>query len=204
MGYGLCPHFEIEVVDDLTVRVTFSASLSGQLFARFVIAGGMMISPKAAEAAGDKFGAKPVCAGPYRLVERVHSNHITLEKFADYWDKDRVHIDRIVYRIIPDSTVRMANLLAGALDLIEQVPPADVPRVEGIQRFKIAPAMSLGHARIYINVGRSDRANSPLGRDARVRRHSTCDRPRGPKQCDLRGPDMFPRAAGFRPATPSR
>ena len=163
------PIANIEVVDDLTVRLTFSASLSGQLFARFVIAGGMMISPKAAQAAGDKFGAKPVCAGPYRLVERVAQNHITLERFANYWDKDRVHIGRIVYRIVPDSTVRMANLLAGALDLIEQVPPADVSRIAGDQRFKVAPAMSLGHVRIYINVGRGERANSPLGRDARVR-----------------------------------
>jgi peptide/nickel transport system substrate-binding protein len=163
------PITSIEVVDDLTVRIAFSASLSSRIFGLFVISGGMMISPKSAEAAGDRFGAKPICAGPYRFVERVAHNQITLERFADYWDRDRVHIGRIVYRIVPDSTVRMANLLAGALDLIEQVPPADVPRLAGDRRFKVAPAMSLGHSRIYINVGRGERANSPLGRDARLR-----------------------------------
>ena len=160
----------VEVIDDLTVKVTLSAPMSGPLFARLVISFGMIVSPKAAESNGEKFGAKPVCAGPYRFVERVPLNHITLEKFPDYWDKQRVHIDRIVYRIIPDSTVRLANLLAGSLDVIEQLPAVDGPRVEGDSRFRIAPAMSLGHTRIYINVGRSHRANTPLGRDARVRR----------------------------------
>ena len=44
-----------------------------------------------------------------------------LDRFADYWDKDRIHIDRITYVPIPDSTVRLANLRAGALDLIERM-----------------------------------------------------------------------------------
>ena len=44
-----------------------------------------------------------------------------LDRFADYWDKDRIHIDRITYLPIPDSTVRLANLRAGALDLIERM-----------------------------------------------------------------------------------
>ena len=41
-----------------------------------------------------------------------------VEKFADYWDKDKVSIDRIIYLPIVDSTVRLANLKSGGLDLI--------------------------------------------------------------------------------------
>ena len=52
-----------------------------------------------------------------------------LERFADYWDKDRIHLDRITYCSIPDSTVRLANLRAGALDLVERVLATDIPAV---------------------------------------------------------------------------
>src|SRR5690606_27009163 len=80
---------------------------------------GMILSPKAAKEAGDKFGLKPVCAGPFKFVERVQQDRIVLEKFADYWNKDNVHIDRIEFRPVVESTVRLANLKAGSLDLIE-------------------------------------------------------------------------------------
>ena len=56
-----------------------------------------MVSPKAAKAEGDKFGLHPVCAGPYKFVERVQQDRIVCEKFADYWNKDNVHIDRVVF-----------------------------------------------------------------------------------------------------------
>ena len=45
---------------------------------------GMMVSPKAA--AKEDFAANPVCAGPYKFVERKSRDLIRLEKFDDYWD----------------------------------------------------------------------------------------------------------------------
>ena len=51
---------------------------------------GMMISPKAAKELGDKFGTRPVCAGPYKFVERVAQGKIVVERFADYWDKANI------------------------------------------------------------------------------------------------------------------
>jgi ABC-type transport system substrate-binding protein len=51
---------------------------------------GMMVSPKAAQAAGDKFGAKPVCSGPFRFVERVAQDRIVLERYPDYWNKTQI------------------------------------------------------------------------------------------------------------------
>jgi len=41
------------------------------LIAQLTDRAGMMMSPKAAKAEGDKFGLHPVCAGPYKFVERV-------------------------------------------------------------------------------------------------------------------------------------
>ncbi|MFZ5540686.1 MAG: ABC transporter substrate-binding protein, partial [Pseudomonadota bacterium] len=95
---------KVEVVDPLTIRLLLKAPFA-PLIAQLTDRAGMMVSPKAAKALGDKFGTAPVCAGPYRFVERVPQDRIVVERFADYWDKGRVHIDRIVYRPIQDSTV---------------------------------------------------------------------------------------------------
>ena len=86
----------LEILDEHTVRIELSTPLPGPLMARFVVSAGMIVSPKAAEAACGKFGLHPVCAGPYRFVERAAQDHVTLERFPDYWDKARVHVDRIL------------------------------------------------------------------------------------------------------------
>ncbi len=103
----------VDVVDPLTIKLTLKAPFS-PLLAQLTDRAGMMVSPKAAEAAGDKFGLKPVCAGPYKFVERVQQDRIVVEKFKDYWNKDQVFIDKITYLPIVDGTVRLANLRSGS------------------------------------------------------------------------------------------
>src|SRR5262245_3597396 len=109
----------VDVVDPLTIKLVLKTPFS-PLIAQLTDRAGMMVSPKAAKAEGDKFGLKPVCAGPYKFVERVQQDRIVFEKFQDYWNKENVHVDRIVYLPIVDSTVRLANLKSGALDLTER------------------------------------------------------------------------------------
>src|SRR5436309_9090587 len=105
----------VEVVDPLTIKLVLKTPFS-PLIAQLTDRSGMMVSPKAAKEAGDKFGLHPVCAGPYKFVERVQQDRMVFERFADYWNKDNVHIDRVVFLLIIDATVRLANLKSGALD----------------------------------------------------------------------------------------
>ncbi len=109
----------VEVVDPSTIKLNLKTPFS-PLLAQLTDRAGMMVSPKAAEATGDKFGLKPVCAGPYKFVERVQQDRIVVEKFADYWNKDQVFVDKITYLPIVDATVRLANLRSGGLDMIER------------------------------------------------------------------------------------
>src|SRR5262249_32257806 len=94
-----------EVFEPLTLQ-TVAQTPFAPLMARLSARSGMMVSPKTAAEQGDKFGLHPVCAGPYKFVERVPQDKIVFEKFADYWNKDNVHIDRIVYLPITEDTVR--------------------------------------------------------------------------------------------------
>ncbi|HZN46494.1 MAG TPA: ABC transporter substrate-binding protein [Ramlibacter sp.] len=165
----LAPVSTVDVVDPSTVRLNLSAPFS-PLVAQLTDRAGMVVSPKAAQAAGDKFGSNPVCSGPYRFVERVPQDRIVLERYANYWNKGTVNFEKVIFTPIPDATVRLANLRSGQLDFIERVAPSDMEKIVGEKKFKTASITEIGYQGITINVGKSDKAKAnPLGRDARVR-----------------------------------
>jgi len=165
----LAPVASVDVVDPMTVRLNLSAPFA-PLLAALADRAGMMVSPKAAQAAGDKFGAHPVCSGPFRFVERVAQDRIVLERYTGYWNKGDIYLEKIVYLPIVDSTVRLANLKSGQLDFIERMLPSDVPALKTDPRFKISTITEIGYQGITLNVGKSDLAQkNPLGKDPRVR-----------------------------------
>ncbi|HEY4736707.1 MAG TPA: ABC transporter substrate-binding protein [Xanthobacteraceae bacterium] len=157
----------VDVVDPLTIKLVLKAPFS-PLIAQLTDRAGMMVSPKAAREAGDKFGLHPVCAGPYKFVERVQQDRMVFEKFADYWNKDNVFIDRIVYLPIVDATVRLANLKSGSLDLIERVLATDIKDVRADNSLKLSTAIELGYQGVTLNIG-NDKAKGPLSQSAKVR-----------------------------------
>jgi peptide/nickel transport system substrate-binding protein len=157
----------VDVVDPLTIKLVLKTPFS-PLIAQLTDRAGMMVSPKAAKEAGDKFGLHPVCAGPYKFVERVQQDRIVFEKFADYWNKDNVFIDRVVYLPIVDSTVRLANLKSGGLDLIERVLATDIKDVRADSRIKLSTALELGYFGLTININ-NDKNNGPLSQSDKVR-----------------------------------
>src|ERR1700756_4450113 len=164
----LAPLDHVDVVDPLTIKLVLKAPFS-PLIAQLTDRAGMMVSPKAAKAEGDKFGLHPVCAGPYKFVERVQQDRIVAEKFADYWNKENVHIDRIVYLPIVDATVRLANLKSGGLDLIERLLATDIAAVRGDPKLKLENPVGLFYEGITIDIANGEAANSPLGKDKRIR-----------------------------------
>ena len=165
----LAPVASVDVIDPATVRLNLSAPFS-PLLAQLADRAGMMVSPKAAQAEGDKFGAKPVCSGPFKFVERVAQDRIVLERFPAYWNKDAIHFDKVIYTPIPDATVRLANLKSGQLDFAERVASSDMAKIEADKKLKVSRITEIGYQGITINIGKSEQAKkNPLGRDARVR-----------------------------------
>jgi peptide/nickel transport system substrate-binding protein len=157
----------VEVVDPLTIKIVLKVPFS-PLISQLTDRAGMMVSPKAAKAAGDRFGLHPVCAGPYKFVERVQQDRIVFEKFADYWNKDNVFIDKVVFLPIVDATVRLANLKSGALDLIERVLATDIKAVQADSKLKLSTAIELGYQGVTLNIGK-DKTKGPLSQSAKVR-----------------------------------
>ncbi|HLY91160.1 MAG TPA: ABC transporter substrate-binding protein [Acetobacteraceae bacterium] len=158
----------IDVIDPLTVQLNLKAPAS-QLLAQLTDRAGIMISPKAAEAAGDKFGLHPVCAGPFSFESRVAQDRIVVKRFPGYWDAKDIHFDQVVYLPNPNSSVRLANLQAGALDLVEYILPTDVAAVQKDPKLKVAIDDSLAYNGITFNTGNGTAQDSPAGKNALVR-----------------------------------
>ncbi|MFV0385297.1 ABC transporter substrate-binding protein [Paracoccus sp. (in: a-proteobacteria)] len=155
----------VEVVDPTHIRMHLSAA-DAPLLAQLADRAGMMLSP--AGFAGD-VAANPVCSGPFKFKSRVAQDKIELEKFAGYWNADAISVDAVTYLPIPDSTVRLANLQSGDLDLINRLAATDAPTVEADSRLTFAKADGLGYQGITFNTMNGTQADNPFGKDARLR-----------------------------------
>lgn len=164
----LKPVTAVEVVDPKTVRLVVSTPYA-PLIAVLSDRAGMMAAPKAIQQLGDKFFTHPVCAGPFSFVERVPQDHITLKRFPGYWNAAAIHLDQIVFHPIPDSSVRLVDLQASQLDMIEEIAPTDAVSVQKDPRLKLAQVTALGYEGMMINLGNGSGGNTPLAQDPRVR-----------------------------------
>jgi peptide/nickel transport system substrate-binding protein len=156
----------VEVIDPKTVAIKVKqpdATLISQLSDR----AGMMLAPKASTA---DVAAKPVCSGPYKFVQRVQQDRIVLERFDNYWNKQAYHFDKVIFLPIPDTSVRLANLRSGDLDIIERVAPTDVKTAKADSKLQVFNTPGLGYMQLIYNVGNGERANTPMGQDKRVRK----------------------------------
>jgi peptide/nickel transport system substrate-binding protein len=164
----LKPVTNVEIVDPLTVRIRLSQPYA-PLLALLANRAGTMLSPAILGLSQDEIAAKPVCAGPFRFVERVAQDHITVERFPQYWNASAVKLDRIEFRIMPDSTVRRVNLESGQLDVANRLAATDVPQVEHNPKLKVATSPALGFELLSFNLAHGPAADTPFAHDVRVR-----------------------------------
>jgi peptide/nickel transport system substrate-binding protein len=169
------PITEIEAVDPLTLRLRMKSAYA-PIVAQLADRAGMPVSPAAAAKLGEKFGTAPVCVGPWKFVERIPQDRIVLEKSTHYADPGQARFDRIVFRIIPDDNVRLANLRSGDIDVMQMVQPTDAAALRKEGRFDVVGVTGLGYSSISINLrNKTGKTNppgdlgTPLANDPRVR-----------------------------------
>jgi peptide/nickel transport system substrate-binding protein len=165
----------IEVVDPLTVRLRLKAPFS-PLVATLADRAGMPVSPTQAKKLDEKFGTAPICVGPWTMVERVPQDRIVLEKSKYYFDPGSAKFDRLIFRIIPDDNVRLANLRSGDIDMMHLVAPTDAVSLRKEVRFEVSSVTGLAYQSITINLHNKNGKNTPpvdlgtpLANDPRVR-----------------------------------
>jgi peptide/nickel transport system substrate-binding protein len=158
----------VDVVDPATIRLVLKAP-AAQMLAQLADRAGIIMAPNALAAEGDKFGLHPVCVGPYAFDQRVAQDRIVLKRDPHYWDAKDYHFDQVVYHPIPNSAVRLANLQAGSLDIVEYIDPADIAAVQHDPKLKLVTWDALGYTGINFNIGNGPAADWPGGKNALVR-----------------------------------
>ncbi|MCM3657783.1 ABC transporter substrate-binding protein [Agromyces mediolanus] len=168
---------EVAVVDEHTVELHLSGPIARGVFdVMFTDRAGIMLSPTAFEAAGADFERAPVCVGPFEFSSRVAQDSVVLVPDDEYYDRDEVHLDELVYRVIPDTSVRATNLLSGDIDVMEKATPTELAVLEGGAGVRVEQFPSLGYYNLEINIGNVAGAteppgqrDTPLATDARIR-----------------------------------
>lgn len=143
---------KIETPDDLTAVVHYNNVAPD--FASTLFTFGIL--PKHALAGKDLntdvYNEKPLGTGPYVVKEFKRGQHVLIERNADYWRKDAdgsalPKIERMVFKIVPDSNTLITQLKSGELDLVVQVPYNQAKQLEGVDRLELvkAPLLSWQH-----------------------------------------------------------
>jgi peptide/nickel transport system substrate-binding protein len=114
----------VEAVDDLTVAIELTEP-SPNLLGRIGAYKGMSIIPREIVEDGT-IDTHPVGTGPFKFVEYMPGDHVTLEANPDYWEEGKPYLDGVTMRIIPDETVRLTNLQTGEVDWVDSLPPQRV------------------------------------------------------------------------------
>jgi peptide/nickel transport system substrate-binding protein len=125
------PVEQVVVINPSTVRVVLSQPWPG-FFYQLLYVGGMGIpSPTAVKALGNAgFARKPVGTGPFQMSEWASGDRIVLAKNANYYRPKLPHLDRLEFKIIPDSTALTTSLRTGQLDLVRDIPTQLLPLLE--------------------------------------------------------------------------
>ena len=92
-----------------------------------------------------------------------------LKRYPGYWNAKEFHFEQVIYLPMTNSSVRLANLQAGAVDLVEFIVPTDVPAVQKDPNLKLVIGDGLGYNGINFNVNNGDAAKTTIGQNALVR-----------------------------------
>ncbi len=115
----------VTVVDPLTVKMTTDGPFADLPFL-LMDRSAFIVSPTALnkQEVAD-FGLHPVGSGPYKFVEWVPNDHLTLDANPDYW-RGKPKAPRITYKIVPEAGARTAMLRSGEADIVMNISPNDL------------------------------------------------------------------------------
>jgi peptide/nickel transport system substrate-binding protein len=159
-----------KVLDDFTVEVRFARPYAAFL-ANLSKPSLGMVSPAAAEKAGDGFRLRPVGTGPFKFKAITPGTEIALERNPDYrWGPaggghdGPAWLERLTFKNVPEEATRVAVLENGQAGAVDLIPPQNLVRLRASQKFHLVERELLNHNySLYLNIRREP------WQDARIR-----------------------------------
>jgi peptide/nickel transport system substrate-binding protein len=95
-----------------------------------------------------------VGTGPFKFKEWVSGDHITLERFADYWEEGKPYLDEVIYKPIPEDATKLVELKTGGLNFISNVPYKDVAELENDPNMNVYRTLGVVRDHLGFNVNK--------------------------------------------------
>ncbi|TVQ85181.1 MAG: ABC transporter substrate-binding protein [Chromatiaceae bacterium] len=128
----------VEVIDALTVQLHLREPFA-PLLSNLAYPTGLMVSPTAVRRRGAGIGRHPVGTGPFRFVDWRPGERVQLARNADYHGTP-ARLERLIFRPIDDPMTRVAELLAGGVDLALELSPDNVAAFRDRPGFQVLEA----------------------------------------------------------------
>jgi len=139
----------VEVANDSTVKIRLKAPFAFFLNNLAHSASGI-ISPTALKTYGKDISRRAVGTGPFKFVEWVHGDHLTMVRNDDYWG-GKPSLDKIVVKTVKEDSARVMMLQSGDAQLIVRIPSEDIPRLEKDANIKLDSTETLRSLFVGIN-----------------------------------------------------
>lgn len=137
----------LEADGDYAVVVKLESPMPGFLP---IFAGFHIVPPEyTASVSEEDFARNPVGIGPYRFVQWSAGQPFVLEAFDGYW-AGKPAVERLVYRPIPEASTRLAELMAGTIDIIATPSYDDLAQIESNPNTRVESAP--GRRTVFLNM----------------------------------------------------
>jgi peptide/nickel transport system substrate-binding protein len=121
----------VDVPDDLTAVVTLKG-----MYLPFVseALGWNPLLPQhvQSEMTTEEFGRAPVGNGPFRFVEWVPGDHLTYERYEEYFRPEKALLDRLIFKVLPDRNTVIAQAKTGDIQIGVDYTEAQIPEMENV------------------------------------------------------------------------
>ena len=121
---------EVQVIDDLTFRIITNEPDPALLNRISRIASSILPSEYIEEEGMDYFLEHPIGTGPFKFSEWIRDDRVVLDVYDDYFAGKNEEWDEVVFRVIPENSTRVSELLTGGVELATNMPPSEWDRIE--------------------------------------------------------------------------
>ncbi len=126
----------VEVIDPHTVEFRLKEAFAPFL-SNLAYPTGLIVSPAAVEQHGKDYGRSPSGTGPFKFAEWQSNQRVVIERNPDYWG-GAAKLEAVVFRPVTDANTRVAEMMAGGLDVMVEVPPDNLATFRQDANFAVA------------------------------------------------------------------
>ena len=155
-GYIFYDVNRIEKINDYTVKMVLKRP-NVSILTSLAVYQVSIVSPANAEKYQEDAFKHPCGTGPFKFIEWIKDDHITLEANEDYW-QERANLDKLIFKVIPDASARLMALEVGEVQGMEYPNPADFNRINNNKDLELLsqPGMNVGFLAINTGYGYID------------------------------------------------